>query len=160
MPNTEVLQSLKREAKELKAKFEAINSVIALYAEDEPASTAVPPPKPPPGRIRRRITGNQRSDPILDAAAEVLALRTAPMRTSLLLKHLNRRNLEIHGKVPQNTLSARLSNSPRFRSHGRSGWTMAPTSHPEAKQGEAPDDSSSEASDVGWDSGPTNPLFS
>ncbi len=148
MPRPDVLQSLEREAEELEAKLEAIRRVIALYdGEVSPASA----PSPPRRRLRRvRL---KESDPILDAAAECLGDRT-PMRTKHLLRRLNRRGVEVPGKVPQNTLSARLSNSPRFRSHGRSGWTRADTSHPET-----PDDDSSEASDVGRDSSPTNLLL-
>lgn len=149
MPRPDVLQSLKLEADELEAKLEAIRRVIALY-DDAPS----PSPSPPRHRIRIRRLRHKRSDPILDAAAEELGERTAPMRTRILLKRLNNRGVEVPGKVPQNTLSARLSNSPRFRSHGRSGWTKADTSHPET-----PDDDSSEASDVGRDSSPTNLLL-
>ena len=146
MPKPDVLQSLKLEADELEAKLEAIRRVIALY-------DGAVPPTPSPPRYRRRVR-YERSDPILDAAAELLGDGTIPMRTKLLLRRLNRRGIDVPGKVPQNTLSARLSNSPRFHSHGRSGWTKADPSHPET-----PDDDSSEASDVGQDSSLANRLL-
>ena len=56
---------------------------------------------------------------------------------------LTARGVKIGGSVPQNTLSAFLSKSDAFVSHGRSGWTLAvPNSHETETAG---DDSSEES---------------
>ena len=80
---------------------------------------------------------------ILDAAEEMLRGRTEPTTTAENYD-VDNQDIDIPGQKPRNNLSAMLSNSPRFRSHGRDGWTLA------SETSEAPDDlvvrSTSEAS--------------
>lgn len=60
----------------------------------------------------------------LDAVALHLSNRSGPVPTRDLLDHLNDLGIEVGGASPLNNLSAMLSNSDRFVSHGRSGWTL------------------------------------
>jgi hypothetical protein len=80
---------------------------------------------------------------IKNAAEQVLAGVTRPVPTREILEMLTARGVKIGGSVPQNTLSAFLSKSDAFVSHGRSGWTLAvPNSHETETAG---DDSSEES---------------
>jgi hypothetical protein len=80
-------------------------------------------------RVRLRIrTGGRQPSPgraaALKAAYDYLLDKTEPVRTSTLLEYLESMDIEVGGTVPANNLSAMLSNDSRFRSNGRSGWTL------------------------------------
>lgn len=61
---------------------------------------------------------------ILDAAEEMLKGRTTPTTTAAMFDTIDQ-VVKIPGQNPRNNLSAMLSNSPKFVSHGRDGWTLA-----------------------------------
>lgn len=60
----------------------------------------------------------------LDLAQEFLMGRTAPTPTREILEHIIENGGEIGGREPVSNLSAMLSNSDLFQSHGRVGWTL------------------------------------
>lgn len=80
----------------------------------------------------------------LEAVASHLEGKSSPVATRDLLEHLTDLGIEIGGASPLNNLSAMLSNSERFVSHGRSGWTVQPDAFDEAASIEAMDKVSSE----------------
>lgn len=96
--------------------------------------------------IRRSIPTNE----ILDVAETVVRRGNgSPVRTSQIYDALREQAVNIPGKEPRNTLSARLSNSNRFISHGRQGWTMANDSaDADAEKAEAVDDSFSSTASI------------
>lgn len=116
----EIIVELERERQELERKLALVTDLLDAYG-----------PIPNSGTVRRRIrpslraAAQQTSDPVLDGAAELIDGRSDPTRTAVIFASLTEQGISIEGKNPQNTLSARLSNSPRFISHGRAGWTLA-----------------------------------
>jgi hypothetical protein len=102
--------------------------LLALY-DDEPAES---------GRsaLRQMFIANavkrdaaRRSSPdrakALDAARMFLTNRVGePTPTGIIYDHIVSLGIEIGGNEPRNNLSAMLSNSPIFQSHGRAGWTL------------------------------------
>ena len=69
-----------------------------------------------------------------------------PVRTSELLERLLARGIEVDGNKPLNNLSAILSYSKKYKSHGRSGW-MLPDAN-EAEKLEAADNPDRGGADV------------
>ena len=61
-----------------------------------------------------------------EAAARFIEGRRGPTPTREILVEMQRLGIKIGGTIPQNNLSAQLSNAKGFKSHGRSGWTYAP----------------------------------
>lgn len=63
---------------------------------------------------------------VLDAATEVLRANPGyPMKTGAIFDQLPEELAsQIPGNEPKGNLSAMMHNSKRFRSHGRSGWTL------------------------------------
>jgi len=60
----------------------------------------------------------------MDATIEFLKGKIEPTPTRDIMAHLESRGISVSGDVPQNNLSAMLSNTPEVVSHGRSGWTL------------------------------------
>jgi len=89
------------------------NGRVVAVLEQRPAP--VPPKTRSPSPLRQRM---------LERAAEFLRGRADPVRTAEIYQDLTDQGFAIGGNSPQNNLSAMLSNSPRFQSHGRSGWTL------------------------------------
>ena len=106
-------------------------------------------PKPEP-RVREPVPGSRpfasgASAEIIRAAKEILSGAATPTPTRQILARLAARGVAVGGTVPQNVLSSILSKSDAFKSHGRSGWTLAvPTDH-ETETETAGDDSSPES---------------
>ena len=110
-------------------------------------------PKPEP-RVREPVPGSRpfasgASAEIIRAAKEILSGAATPTPTPTptrqILARLAARGVAVGGTVPQNVLSSILSKSDAFKSHGRSGWTLAvPTGH-ETETEAAGDDSSPES---------------
>ena len=72
----------------------------------------------------RRRTGSPERQAILDAAKAHLTGRQHPTPTIDIFEAI-KDQVKIPGRVPRNNLSAMMSNSDEFVSHGRSGWTLA-----------------------------------
>lgn len=60
----------------------------------------------------------------MELAELFLRNRSGPTPTREILDHIVALGGEIGGKEPVSNLSAMLSNSGRFQSHGRAGWTL------------------------------------
>ena len=122
-------------------KIRELRRVRELYSGNSPAPTAVRQRTSPLQRQRRAPSAQRQQ--ILDHAEELLKGRTEPVTTAAIYDKISP-DIEIPGQNPKNNLSAMLSNSSRFVSHGREGWTLA------SETSEAPDDllarSASEAS--------------
>ncbi|WP_164635074.1 hypothetical protein [Rhodopseudomonas sp. BR0G17] len=79
-------------------------------------------------RTHLRTTGRRRAPETkaaLNAARELISGRTYPTRTSEIFSYLTQRGISVPGTDPASNLSAMLSKSDEFVSHGRSGWTLA-----------------------------------
>ena len=61
---------------------------------------------------------------VMKAAKKVLSGAGAPTPTRIIMQKLAARGVFVGGSQPQNSLSAILSKSGAFQSHGRSGWTL------------------------------------
>jgi hypothetical protein len=60
----------------------------------------------------------------IEESANYLKNKTEPVKTSELVEMLRYKNVQLPGTDPVSNLSAMLSNSPLFESHGRMGWTL------------------------------------
>ena len=76
-------------------------------------------PKPP---VRRPSTVTLAT---YEAVRSILLEHGKPMKTSDLLAGVIERGVEVGGKKPAYTLSARLSNSKEFKGHRGVGWWFA-----------------------------------
>jgi len=85
---------------------------------------------PTPARAYGGRTPSPERQGILDAAKAYLVGRNHPTPTSEIYDAI-RGSVNIPGTNPKNNLSAMLSNSTEFQSHGRVGWTLTPKT-PEA----------------------------
>lgn len=77
------------------------------------------------GKIKVRRRSSPERQRALELAEEFLGQATAPVKTSEIWNYIIKAGIVIPGENPQNNLSAMLSNSDRFRAHGRAGWTIA-----------------------------------
>lgn len=100
------------------------------YAPDM-SSAKLPTRMPSPERAK-----------VLELAQTFLAGRMAPTPTAVIYDHVISMGGRIGGNDPRNNLSAMLSNSDLFRSHGRSGWTLV---RAEASDKEPPEPAPSSA---------------
>ena len=85
-------------------------------------------------RALRRLLRTYRRGPVrprspakmaaVDLAAAMLVEKTSPTPTKDIVARAAAEGIVIGGLDPINTLSAALSQSGRFRAHGRRGWTL------------------------------------
>jgi len=101
-------------------KLRELQRVQGLYAQPQVIS--------PPPRVRPVTTGGRSASPerqaILKNAKLLLQGRTEPTSTSDIYDMLVVLSVDIPGTNPKNNLSAMLSNSDDFVTHGRAGWTL------------------------------------
>lgn len=101
-------------------KLEELERVLRLYEASEQTKGAAETARPE----RARKATSPARQAALDAARIYLKERQGPVKTAELFEHITKHlGLEIGGENPQNNLSAMLSNSEEFNSHGRAGWT-------------------------------------
>ncbi len=128
-----IIAVLRQERKQLELKLAAISALLAQYeAKSTDSAAAHNRAEAAVGKVGGHAVAQAvgiAADTILDAAADVIRGRSAPMKTADIFNVLVKKGIPIKGKNPQNTLSARLSNSPRFKSHGRQGWTLVADSN-------------------------------
>ena len=109
------------------AKLRELKRIQAMYPPT--AGSSDPCLSPPPARTRQPTSSGRSASPerqaILRDAKAVIAGRTTPTPTSEIYDMLMALSVRIPGAAPKNNLSAMLSNSDEFKSHGRSGWTLA-----------------------------------
>ena len=103
------------------AKLRELKRVQALYS----APAVNPPPRVRPTQPTSGRSPSPERQAILDMAKTFMGDQSEPTPTSDLYELLTAAGVQIPGTSPKNNLSAMLSNSPEFRSHGRSGWTIA-----------------------------------
>lgn len=144
---TEIEADLKQNPDPRVKRLEHLRSVRTFYldanvlvasATDAPAPSA-PRSFPPlersalevravaPFRFAPRPIGRKPSPErvkALSATQAYLLGKAEPIRTAKILSHLTNIGVPVPGSEPLNNLSAMLSGDPRFRSHGRAGWTL------------------------------------
>lgn len=93
---------------------------------------------------RRKVTWNEAASEIrnisarqatLYAAVDYIRGRNIPTKTAEIYEHVARLGHVIGGAEPKSNLSAMLHNSPLFKSHGRTGWTLAEQDGEESSDG-------------------------
>jgi hypothetical protein len=76
-----------------------------------------------------RKPGGRRPSPerlrAVSAAKKFVRGKIGPVPISAIFEHLCTLGITIKGSDPKNNLSAMLSNTEGFNSHGRSGWTLS-----------------------------------
>ncbi len=132
------IAALKKEAAEVEAdlasdpryvRLQKLREMLALYGIDGDAvgDTAATPRAPSAQRERastRKMSGSRAK--ILEIASEAIAAGGGdPVPTRDVFEWVAAQGAEIPGKSPVNNLSAMLSNSEQFVSHGRAGWVLA-----------------------------------
>ena len=124
-------EQLRKQHEAVERKVAAVTAILVAYgAKEAPVRERLRERQRPPSRVfdhAGRLNLEQLSkavDPVLEAVVRLLTGAAEPIRTADIFAALESRGIKLMGKNPQNTLSARLSNSPRFKSHGRRGWTL------------------------------------
>lgn len=108
-------------------KLRELERVRDLYVRSIPVVQSVPArPAQPVAEThtepKRQISANRQA--LKTAAADIIRGRTAPTPTRDILNALLANGHTIPGGSPGNSLSALLSQSDEFKSHGRIGWTL------------------------------------
>lgn len=93
--------------------------------------TGIAPTFGPTGIAPTRRAASPERKAILEQAKDFIRGKTTPTTTTEIFECVSM-FMDIPGKDPKNNLSAMLSNSPEFVSHGRIGWTLASAETPEA----------------------------
>lgn len=153
---------------DLGAKLGEAQRLRALYERDSPQrngpqeEASSSSPRSPKGTGRRASPQAQR---ILDAVAAFIGSQKAPFNgafglrpvpTGQIAAHLQQVGIEVRGKNPRNSLSAMLSHSTRFVSHGRAGWTLAECEIDPAQRTETADHTTTEGSAASEEPRPTS----
>lgn len=127
------LDALKAEINEIEAelaadprfvKLRGLQAVLALYETSGRAREGISAEVAAPIRTVTRVPSEARSR-AMELAELFLRNRVGPTPTREILEHIQAFGGEIGGKEPVSNLSAMLSNSGKFQSHGRAGWTLA-----------------------------------
>ena len=105
-------------------KLQELKRVRALYSATLRSARL-------PAVPRHRSRVNPDRERTLDAAATIIQGRTRPTTTAAILERVQTEGITVPGKDARNTLSAMLSHSDRFESHGRSGWTLVEPDEPD-----------------------------
>lgn len=103
-------------------KIQHLQQLLSLY-DGGPAGTSSAPSA---ARARARRQGSQAREEALTLAANFIEGRSEPTRTSDIFEYVVGQGVVIDGQSPVSNLSAMLSRSELFISHGRAGWTLAP----------------------------------
>ena len=111
----EIIAIAQRELDALEAKRATLQEII-LLASSMAAS------KPEPSQATKMAPTTLQT---YDAVRDILRENGAPMRPAVLLREVLRRGVEVSGKRPASTLSARLSNASEFQSVPGLGWWFA-----------------------------------
>lgn len=108
-------------------KLEQLKALRALYTGEQAQAPAPNHPRRTARQVNpipRRRSGSPERQAILEKARAFLTGRNTLVPTMDIFEAISQ-EMVIPGKVPRNNLSAMLSNSDWFVSHGRSGWTLA-----------------------------------
>lgn len=111
-------------------KVESLKNVLALY--DSSGKDSDGEPQQGPLRTVTRVPSETRAR-AMELAELFLRNRAGPTPTRDILDHILSHGGEIGGREPVSNLSAMLSNSGTFQSHGRIGWTLRQNDMPEIR---------------------------
>ncbi len=131
-----ILAEAKSQLEGLERKRQRLLEIIAIAERlDDPAvSLSVADPTKQAADTAARAT--RRPSVVMtetwDAVRVILSEHRAPLKLSELLERVVARGVEVGGKNPAYTLSARLSNSEEFVSHRGTGWWFQNQPIPEA----------------------------
>jgi hypothetical protein len=120
------LDAIKAEIAALTLKLRELDHVRALY-ENQENNNKIPLPaanQENDASIQRKRKSSSMTELVIEKTKEFLLSKDTPIRTVDILNHLNSIGTIFGGAVPQNTLSAVLSRSELFESHGKSGWVL------------------------------------
>lgn len=97
------------------------NATSSEHATLSKKERAVPEGKQSRKSVRRPTLERERA---LSAAKDYVANLDRVVPTREVLEHLMENGIEVGGSIPLNNLSALMSTSGQFQSHGRRGWTI------------------------------------
>ncbi|MBA4129970.1 MAG: hypothetical protein C0519_00950 [Hyphomicrobium sp.] len=130
------IDSLEKEVAALEAELEQsapfrrllrARELLAEYRSERVSEERGPRSDQAPEVAKSSAVRRQRKETtqaILDAVAEILSDSSSPVRTANILTMLREKGFEIPGGKALNNLSAIISYSKMFESHGRLGWTL------------------------------------
>ena len=117
----DMLKAARDEKQKLLERLKAVQEVIRAYG-GEPASAG--DPRPASTGVRRTRAPSERTQKIRDLVTSLLSGQADPVPTRDILVFVLAEGIEVVGSQPVSTLSALLSHSEEFESHGRAGWTL------------------------------------
>ena len=127
--------------KKLRRLMAALDAYLEDDADDAATSADAPSAKTAtPDTSQPTRTATERTQHILDVAEEIIRESNKPIKTIEILEELRRRNVDVHGREPRNTLSAIISYSGLFKAHGRTGWTIKTSDDDTTENAKAADD--------------------
>lgn len=130
------LPTLKREIEELEielaadpkfVKLQKLRDVLAVY-DVNPSSGALATPQASSKKPTRQVSPDR--ERALALAESMLEGRAVPTPTRDIVERASQSGVTIPGKDPISNMSAMLSNSDKFQSHGRTGWTLVTPAMP------------------------------
>ena len=139
---TETEIALEKELAAAERTVAKLRKLLALYRDDDEQPdwiehtvkrTVVAERRDPPGRARspERQAVLQSSEQVLEERRGMSVTGSVlPMRTGDIYRELLAKGVKVPGTNPANNLSAMLSASPVFLSHGRRGWTLTAYENP------------------------------
>jgi len=109
-------------------KIKALRAALAEYESSESPQCMIPSVAPS-AHLKARKSPARKTSPEREKALEfayafVLSQGRKPVPTRIVFEAMERAGITIGGKSPMNNLSAILSNSDLFHSHGRAGWVV------------------------------------
>lgn len=125
------IEALERELSENTTyrRIKALRAALLEYAPTESLrrrKNGVDAETPPPVRGKRLVRKmSPERKKAIKFAKEYLREKSTPIPTREVFKAMSLAGVTLSGKNPQNNLSAILSNSTSFVSHGRDGWVLA-----------------------------------
>lgn len=140
-------------------RLKALRDVLSLYQDPRLEKNAKASETSVSAAARTPSRGGNRRSPervrIVEAARLHILNRMGPVPTREILSHLNDIGIVVTGNPPLNNLSAMLSNSEEFMSHGRSGWTLI--TDKVRDMSDLMEDEAAQAADRNLESDPSHP---
>lgn len=142
--NDSILQTARKEERQLLMRLDAVRAVIRAYG-GEPCESLAPRESAAPQQLTTTRSPSEATKKIKELLFNLLHGEKEPTPTRDLVAFLQGEGIEVSGKNPVATLSALLSHANEFEPVGRKGWLLT---------SKTPDAATSGAASTGGDDPP------